>query len=340
MRRYGTALILSILAFMIMPVMSVAAYITAPESITISNVTVFRSLAEADDYLALFHYSMPYASDNYSETPASSSIMFRLVDSSDAVAQTGAPYVYPFFNSNGYGDGVGSFYFSGNATGKPAWGEAAVIQIVGVSGFFSPAETRSYTLTTGDYVTATTQIANRDLAEQYILSECAVLETAYESESVTLKTTTDVGIILTGVGEAYFRGVIPGLQNLVPELFFIQTLVPTAIGVETYDMTGQAAFTTRLDGDDMGRGVQRVPALFGMSTNVGGFWSLIVFLVTVILSVVGHRRGWGAEVGLAAGTFVCIGVAILIGDAVYIIMMVGALVAAIGLIYITLLKRS
>ena len=313
--------------------------ITPPDSVTISNVKVFRSLAQTDDMLVEFHYSMPYAGDNYTDTPASKSIMFRLYDvDGTTLSQSSTPYVYTFFESNGYGEGVGSFYLTPDEA--PDWEASIKINICGVPAFFSLEDPfpKDYTLTLSNYVAETTSEANRQLLKDWVLLECDDLTVAYEDTGVVLKTSSDAGIILSQYGEGYFRGAITGLQALCPELFFIQTLIPQQMEVQTYDMSLGETYTERLGADEWGEGFTNLGSLIG----VGGLFAAaaVTFILSFIFCLWTTKKGWGTEIGMMGSALIIIGMAILVGDIVFTIMMCLSLVASMGLVWLVFLKKA
>lgn len=325
------------IAALILAASPALAYITAPTSLTISNIKVFRNLAESGDVLVMFHYSMPYASDNYSTTPASASIIFRMVDSDNVtVLQTGAPFVNPFFGSNGYGEGDGSFYFA--ASDNYTWDEATKISIIESPGYFSPSANTTYTLTLSDYVTVTTQETNREALKNYVLLECDILASDYSATGIILKSSSDAGIILSVYGELYYRGVVPGLQSLCPGLFFLQTVTPELITIDAYDMSLQTTLTDRLATDDLGRGFTRMGTLLNMSG--AAFAGLLVFMGTIVAAILTARKGWGVEPGLGIGAVATIAVALLIGGGIFAFVMIASLCAGIGIVYLVQLKRA
>lgn len=328
-------------ALLLLIVSPALAYITAPTSISIDpdSVLVLRNLAETGDLWIGFHYSMPYASDNYSSTPASKSIMFRLRGTDNVtVLQTGTPYVNPFFGSNGYGEGDGSFYFSASDTNIPTWEDAITIDILGVAGFFSPAIITSYKLTPSDYTSSTTTEANRNELKTWVLLECDVLTTAYQSTGIIMKATSDVGVVLSAYGDIYFRGVIDGLQTLCPDLFLIQSLTPELMPVNTYNMSLQTTYTNRLVGDDLGEGFTLMAAQFGIAAGL--FEAALVFGGVLALAIWSQRKGWGVEPGLLGGALVGIGLAIVVGDEIFTMVMIGSLVAVMGISWLLLMKRA
>lgn len=307
----------------------------SPESITISNVQAFRNLAESGDTLIMFHYAMPYASDNYTTTVASRGIIFRLNNASGNVTQTGAPYVYPYFDTNGYGDGVGSFYMS--ATDNWTWGSAGVINILTTT-LLTPYTIASYTLTAADYVTESTQEANRSLLADYVLLECDDLESTYEDTGVILKATSDAGIILSPYGEAYFQGVVTGLSTLCPELFFIQTSIPEVMDTTDYDLSAGEAIAARTLADDMGEGFVNLPTLFNM--NMYAFWGIICVVATIVACVLTARKDWGIEPGLLIGAGVTTGMAFVLGGLIFGLIMLAAFSAIIALVWLLILRRA
>jgi len=280
---------------------------------------------------------MPYASDNYSSTPASESTIFRIYDTDNVTEkQTGGPYVNPYFGSNGYGDGVGSFYF-GASDNASAWAAIVKINIAGKPAYYDLA--KNYTLDGGDYVSETTQADNRALLKAYVLLECDKLASSYSDTGITLKATSDSGIVLSPYGELYFRGAINGLQALCPELFFIQTLIPEQMAVVEYDMSLMDTYTDRLVDDDLGDGFTGIGTLLG---GIGGAFvaAAMTFIGVFALCIWTTRKGWGTEIGMLGGALVTIAMAILVGDIVFIIMMILSLLATMGIVWLMLLKKA
>ena len=342
--RVNRFIILSLTLFTILAIAIPAYALTLPSSLTIpeGGVKVFRNLAQNGDRLYVFEPHVNFTGDAWPDTPASSSIIYRLYDADGTTLKaTSSPYVYPYFGSNGYGSGVGSFYFA-SSDNAPAWGSAAKIEIYGTPAYFSPAQTFSYTLTSNDYIDDTsTEYTSNYMNEQalynFVLLLSDRLQSDYESTGVILKTSSDAGVVLTSYGELYFKGVIPGIQNLCPDLFYIQVYVPTEMPV-SYNMTMQQTYTARHATDEIGEGLSGVGDAMGVSGSFVG--AGIVFLITMVAAVVTSRKGWGAEPGLAIGALVGIFFAVTLGNTIFTIMMVFSLVAAIGIVFMFLLKRA
>jgi len=332
LRLFALVIILPVI-FLVAPVFA----IEAPTSVDIDNVKVYRNLSEAGDRLVVFEYSMPYASDNYPTTIAPEAIVFRLNDTDNTtILKSGKPYICPYFENNGWGEGVGSFYLS--SADNVTWESALVINILGYSTYFSENVTQSYTITAGDYATETTQADNRELLYTYVMEQCDRLTAEYEDVVLKATTDTDVGLVLSRFGEIYFRGAILGLQNLCPDLFVVQTLVPEQMDVVSYNMTMADTYKTRFDTGEMGEGMENLGGLIG----VGGssMAALITFAGCIGLCIWTSRKGWGTEIGMLGSALVAVGMAILVGDTVFTIMMIASLLAAMGLVYIFILKRA
>lgn len=331
-------LIFVLLAVVLIP--GVAYAVELPSSVTIDNVRVFRNLAESGDMLIAFSYDLPYTSDNYSTTPASQTILFRLYDASGNLIQTTSPYVYPLFESNGYGDGMSAFYF-GASDDAPAWSSNATINIHGFPTYFSgwyDGDLSVYkTLTTSEYVTATTQEANQDLLRDYILLECDKLDADYQATGVELKASSDIGTVLSSYGEHYFRGAIPGLQYLCPELFFVQTTIPEQMEV-SYDMSLADTYTDRLAGDDLGNGFERLGDYFGVG---GAFAAAALVVVLAVVAMIWSQRKYGEPyLGMGIGAVIAVGMALLVGDIVFTLVMIGSLVGVMGIVWLFILKKA
>ena len=108
--------------------------------------------------------------------------------------------------------------------------------------------------------------------------------------------------------------------------------------VSTYNMSGQTTYTNRLVGTDLGDGFANTAGLFGLAT--GAFWSIALFVGMIVGGIAFHRKGWPVEIVMILGAVAGIGLALLSGDFVYILMIVGAMLAGMFLIWQFLLKRA
>jgi hypothetical protein len=331
-------LILLLVTSMMIGVAIPAYAIDPPDNKSLQSVEVFRNLAEDGDMLMVFHWNWEFSvngTDQFPSVPASDSIMYRFYDTDGTtLLATGRPYVFSTIETNGYGNNVGSFYF--NAAANRTWGEAYVLNIYGTPGFFSPAETFSYTLTTSDYTTQTTQAANRAELYNHIMLLCDRFNSLFDVE---LKTSSDSGVVLSSYGELFFSGAIGGLQTLCPQLFFIQVYIPEIMEVDPYDLSLQTTYTERLTGTDLENGFERLGAFMGgMSGSLAaGLWFFVVIMAVCIFTL---RKGWPIELGMGASVIIGIFAAILLGDVMFTLVMIGSLVAGLGIFYLLTFKRS
>ena len=97
-------------------------------------------------------------------------------------------------------------------------------------------------------------------------------------------------------------------------------------------------YSQKLVGTDIERGAERLGDYFG----VGGYFVLAVVTFGLALgaSIWAARKGWGIEPGFIIAAAIVICASLLIGDAVFTIVMIASLVAAIAIVYVILLKRA
>lgn len=306
-------------------------------SFTSNNIKVFRNLAVDGDRLYVFHYKITFTDDLYPDETAPETISFRLYDAAGTLKATFKPYVYPYFNTNGYGDGIGAVYFESSAD-APEWGTAAELNIDGWPAYYTGLTAFTYTLLPEDYIDSTTQEDNQDQLKELIFLWCDRLDAIYSDTGVVLKSASDIGNVLSTYGESYFSGVIEGLQAMCPEIFFMQVYVPERMDV-SYNMTMGDTFGGRLsDTSEWKRGLEHIGESIGVSTYV-----VITFLFAIIsiaACVFAIKKGWGIEPGAGISALICIAGAILFGNVLLAILMIVSLVAVIAIVWLLLLRRT
>lgn len=299
-------------------------------------IKVFRNLVETGDCLYTFHYKLEFASDNYSTETAADTIYFELYDDAGNLKAQWTPYVFPYFETNGYGDGVTAVYF-GASDNASAWGSAAVFDIKGWPAYYTGFPSFSYTMAADDYVSVTTQEDNRAQLKELILLWCDRLGAIYQDTGVVLKTSSDYGEVLSSYGESYFGGAIEGLQAMCPELYFIQVYVPEVMDT-SYNMTMADYFSTRADGSQWNKGFTAMGAGIGVSGTV---MATIVFIVaSIAICIWCIKKEWGIEAGGGISAFIGISAALIMGSVLFAIMMIVSLVAVIGLVWLLMLRRT
>ncbi len=306
-----------------------------PDSISIQSVKAWRNLYEDGDMTILFWYKMPYTGA-YPTTTATDTIIFRLyaADGTTLLA-TATPYTMSVFETNGYGNGIGGFYL--DADDAPTWGDALKINVLGLPTYFDPPQTYTYTMSASDLSSATDQDDSRLDMYNFTISLCSAFAVIYPDYS--LKSATDSGTCLSLYGEIYFRGVLPGIQAICPNLFSVQTYVPEPIPTVSYNMSLGETYTSRLIGSDLMRGADRLGNHVG---GISGYWvfGIAAFGGCIGLCVLTQRLGWGLEPGLVAGGVLGVGAALLLGSFLFTLVMIGSLIAAAAVMYVLFLKRA
>jgi len=336
MKRTFVTTLLAVMVFLAIPGTAALA-IDLPDNMQIISAKVYHSLVETDDMLVVFHAKVNYDSANgtYPTVPASSSILMRFVSDNGTILASSTPYVYSPFDTNGYGDLVSSFYLG--ADDAPAWEGEHVLNITGLPIYYSPLPTPvNYTLQISDYDDSEDQDTNQSDLYIEVLRLTDVFKIIYPD--VALKSITDVGTVLSAYGEAYFKSAIPGLLDLCPALFYVQVYTPEVIEVEPYDTSLGDTLAERMGGTDIQRGMDRLGDIVG----VGGSFiaGIVTFIGTMALCIFSMRRGWGIEPGIALSTLAVTLMAVLFGDFLFNLLMILALIAAIGIMYIVALRRA
>ena len=322
--------ILTLLIALFLMQQPVAVYaIEPPSSMSIVSVQVVRNTVFDGDMAIVFHYNIiPF--DDYPDEPASDTIIFRLYDP-DATTLLASTIPYVFF-TNGYGNGVASFYFET----APEWGLQYKLNIVGSPAFFDPLpDPYNYTISSSAYSSSENQTVNQELMASYIISVSRQLELAYPT--VTLHGSTDTGIVLSASGEYYFRGAVPGIQSIAPSLFLTQFYVPDPQYMDT-SLAQTETYAERLTGTDIMNGFTAIGDEIGIPGDAvagGG-----VFICAVGLIVLTSRKGWGVAPGIIAAS-VLLGLAsVVLGGGAMVLRIVLALIAGILIMFLLFFKRS
>lgn len=327
MKKVVTILLLSLLVLITIPAGSAMAYETAPDSVTLESIKWFQN--EDGDILCIFHYNIAY-SGSYPDIPATYTFEFSLYNASSELIAESHPYVFSAFESNGYGNGVSGFFFDSEDEDIPTWQEASHLKIYGFPAFFeSPSSfVVNYVMTSIDY-------SSEDMAEgvyDYVMDICEDLETAYSDVDLI------DGTILSDDGDSYFRNAIPGLQYVCPDLFLIQAYTPEVMETDGYDMSLGSTYAAVIDGTDLERGAERLGEEFGVS---GTFvWGIVYFALCIFLVIWTSRKGWGIEIAGLLCFIAGLGFALIIGDLIFTLVMIVALVAAMGIMYVLAYKRA
>lgn len=250
---------------------------------TFPHIYINRSVIEADDFILIAEYDLPYAAPP--ADPANVNFIFELIDT-DGVTKLGVtlPYPYSLFDY-GYNLGVIAFYF--NATDAPTWGESYIIRVITNPAPFSTITSYDTTVPSLAY---STQLSTDREAQQLeladrILEICDDLTAEYAVEIVSPQ---DTGLQFTSDGEVYFRSAVPGLQSMAPTLFFIQS-VDFDNSSRTWGTDLSDTYKERLAGVDgiVGTGDDNwiMASIGGVANWINVPYLLIIGVVVIIVCV-------------------------------------------------------
>jgi hypothetical protein len=321
-------MIVLVMAMPIIPVYATA----APTSISVVSAQVVRSTVETGDMFIAFLYKIEYSS--YPTEPASDTFSFRLYSADmNTLLASNQPYSVSF--NNGYGEGISGFYF--DADTAPTWGGEYVINIAASPLYFSPIPDPVYAvLSDGNYTDETTQASNQAVMYSYILDACHKMHT-FDAD-IALTASTDYGEQLSAQGDTYLRAAIPGINLIAPSLFVIQPYNPISTPL-SYDNSLQDTYTARLVGSDIMIGAERLgDKLFGVTGQT--LLAFFVILLCIGLIVLLTWKQWGVEPGLIGSSIILTAAALLLGDAIWTIRIIMALISGVIIFFLLVFRRA
>lgn len=230
-----------------------------PTTFLFESVQVCRHVVEEDDFVLAFHYNIHYDSEQ-PDDPANKLFTFRLL-AANGIDHLGAVVPYAYYNS-GYDQGCAAFYFP--ASDAPDWGGAYIVRISGNPEYFSSPPVASKTLVNSDYSQVETQKENQVILGNYILDIARDLEINWDT---SLLYVSDLGTVLNSTGESYFRGAVPGLAVMAPQIFPIQIVSPEYEETE-WQETQAKAYEERFKDTWVGKALVSLGDLFHVKWNV------------------------------------------------------------------------
>ncbi len=321
---------------MVSPVFAQTTMQAQPDKMEIKSARGFYNLAEQGDAAIVVHWNVDYG-DNYTTAnftklaPASLAIELQMYDTDGTtLLRTAKPYVYGPFQTNGYQQGVSYFYFSASDNLVVSQPYQVRIQESGL--YFDNITSTSYTMTVATDWKDHTQ---DDMYDHFIQLSDLLLA---EYPLVPLTTSTDIGIVFSTYGESYFRAAIPGIQTLCPKLFYVQTYAPTVMPTTPFNSSLQDLYSIRMQGSEIKRGADRLGAHFGITgyTVLG----LFCFGLCIGSCIFTMKKAWGLEAGVVGATIIALCFAVLIGNAVFTVVMVMTLIAVIALMFTFVGRRA
>lgn len=249
-----------------------------PSSVSIHDISIYNSLINTGDFLAVVPYTISYTS--VPSDAVNKTFLFELIDT-DGATLLGSITAYPFANS-GYGEGIVSFYFSANNT--LTWGAAYNVKVAESPAFFTSPTYWTFPVASSYYSAYTSnQTANRTLLQTEIVNRAQHLTTAWGISSTPLTQQSGSGIILSSYGEAYFRNAIYGLQQMCPSLFLLQSSNLDYTG-RSWDYSLATTLLGTFSGTWVGDAMTGFAGLWGVPTTTATSF-VILFLALVAMGV-------------------------------------------------------
>lgn len=208
----------------------VLAQVSEPDSVDLDDIVITTNMTENQDFCCVARYELNYGTPP--DEAADETFIFKFLDS-DNETVLGMALPVPFDN-DGYGQGCVSFYF--DSASAPTWGDDYYIAISGNPAHFAESYEVVFSITESNYSSSTERDDARDDLYDAVMTIAEELEIAWDEELID---STDIGMVLSAVGERYFRRAIRGLQSMCPELFLVQ--------VENLDYTPRSWTTTFAD---------------------------------------------------------------------------------------------
>lgn len=268
---------------------------------TLTEIHVNRSLLLPDDTLIYGLYNLPYAT--IPTISADQAFTFRL---RSANSTTDLGDVTPFVKyDNGYNKGIISFYFLPDA--PLTWGSSYTIRISENPSQFTVPISVDVPLGGGDYSTYTTQVDNQAEAATLLYGLGQMIET---NHNVVLFQASGSQMVLTSEGERYFRGVIRGLQQMVPSLFLllnVQSVIPT----QNFTTTQFQTYASRFDGTWVGNAENATAQELHVPSTDVAMSLIIVVPLCILLAIFSAIRWHRTEPGLMCDALLLIMFALL-----------------------------
>lgn len=227
----GTWLLLFLFVIALLATPALATALTSPTTLEVIDVHVFTNMIQPHDQLYIVHWNISWGnSSDVPFLPINKTFRFVLQDSSGNVTGniTGIGQEW----TNGYEQGLVSFYFPGNTT-DPAWGDLGNVTIIGSSLWGNSTPSVTYTLQSTDFTSYTSPADVREELRQYLISMAMFLDLSWNdywlakgaaSGSVELLQwlSDSATYVFSAAGESYFGAVIPNLGRMCPALYALQ----------------------------------------------------------------------------------------------------------------------
>ena len=267
MKRIGVVVLVCILlALTTTPVFAA----DEPNSVALSNITIYEDLIVDGDMLAIVHYSIPFTTTP--DNPIGELFIFRMI--SDNGTDVGASVPYPYSNY-GYGSGIVSFYLQSGGV----WEEDYTFRVQQNPAYYDTPQYWDFDIGPGNYESATSQ-------STALKSKIVGLGTTLSIEYELLLLSTYEGVTqLSTYGEQYFLNSIPGLAIMCPTLFSVQVRTPDYTK-RSWDYTLANALKTKYDDTFIADFMTGYAGLTTSNTETAmNMLSIILFVILFLVSV-------------------------------------------------------
>lgn len=275
--------VLGVLVSVFMPLIAHASF-TVPDTAQIEAVRVFRHILTADDVLMMARYDISWG--NVSAQPnadITQTFEFTYTDTTGNV--TGNETASTLFNY-GYAKGLVAFYWGGNATDKPGWGDLGNVTLTDTADFGNTTVTDTYTLQATDYSSYAQPSEIREDLRQWVIDQLMLIEWDWNqwyteqgsNLSVSLLAVFDTYTVLDFAGEAYMQRVHPDFRDMCPALFLFNTCLFDYEN-EDWTLSQQSIYELQHETDWIGNITHGVKALTGDKINT-------IWITTFVTAVV------------------------------------------------------
>lgn len=242
-----------------------------PDSTPSVEVDIYGNILETNDRLFIIYANIPYGTTP--DEPVTEAFIWSLIDT-DGVTTLGTTTGFSFVD-NGYGYNVYSFYFS--AAEALSWNTAYTVRLSGNPTIFDTPPVYNYPVDNADYADNTssvrTSIAERVL---YLANQLNIEWNLSASSYLTYE--SEIGSVLSILGESFFRNAIYGLQSLAPSCFRFNLS-----NVTDTTRTWDTEYTDNLSSQSTGTWVE--DAQSGGAAMLNTSYDLATIILVVVIAV-------------------------------------------------------
>jgi len=276
-----------------------------PDYVSIGDTYVFRNVSEAGDQLFFCRYDVSY--NSVPDEDPDDTWQMALYNSTGSLIATRS--------LNYYQHNIISIYL--DADDALVWEGAHQIKIMGMPSVFGNLtegiNMRTNTLGPDDYY-------EKDYLAGIMITQAGILEADWE---ITLLTASDK---LNSTGKTFFLLAVPGLGDMVPEIFEIVTHQQD-VDYVSYNDTYAAGLSSHA-GDKLTGAVTDIGGIMGVSFGWTSFWfAMLALLLMGGIVFAGHGNPVWAMLG---GLGMVAVFAFLFGGGIFTLLIVVAFALALG----------